>query len=50
MIGDLRLLLSWIAHSDRVGIPLMRLVGNRSVRPTVNSGRPGKHRVAGVIE
>src|SRR5712672_3629615 len=25
MIGDLRLPLSWIAHSDRVGIPLMRV-------------------------
>jgi hypothetical protein len=24
MIGYLRLPLSWIAHSDRVGIPLMR--------------------------
>ena len=25
MIGYLRLPLSWIAHSDRVGIPLMRV-------------------------
>src|SRR3989442_2419663 len=25
MIGHLRLPLSWIAHSDRVGIPLMRV-------------------------
>jgi len=28
MMGHLRLPLSWIAHSDRVGIPLMRAFEN----------------------
>jgi len=30
MIGYLRLPLSWIAYSDRVGIPLMRVASRSS--------------------
>jgi hypothetical protein len=43
MIGYLRLPLSWIAHSDRVGLPLMRITIADAADDRGAWIRPAKH-------